>query len=172
MTTTAPNTTRSSYRPQAKHWMVTINNWVPDEEKAFDNPQVFSYAVVGREKAETTGTPHLQGYICCHNQLRLTALKKIFPRADLRIKKSKSCKRASDYCKKGEQPKADWKEKHENSLLFGLNASFKEYGVLPKDQQTEGGFKFQEIYDQALDYAREGRIDEINSKVIRKFINS
>lgn len=158
--------------PQAKHWIVVINNYTPEQILLFNQPGHFKYSVFGKEVGDN-GTPHLQGYVMCHTQKRLSAMKKLFPGAHLEIKSLHATpKRASDYCKKGEQPKPDWELHHENSLLFGLNADFTELGEVPLAQTEAASFKNQEIYDQALLYAKSGQFDEINSKVLISHYNT
>lgn len=91
---------------------------------------VISYAVFGEETCPNTFAFHLQYYVeftysmpCKTFQNR--ADKKCFYEA-----RKASPKRASDYCKKGEQPKSEWNELHENGPNFGLRAVFHEWGTM------------------------------------------
>lgn len=79
----------------SKHWCFTINN--PNESDIVHSDK-FLYVVYGNEVGDE-GTPHLQGYVCYHNRQRLSAVKKMFPRAHLEIKQG-TVKEAIDYCKK------------------------------------------------------------------------
>lgn len=102
--TTAPQTTQTApHNPQAKHWAgCTLNNYTDIDIAKFAviiQPMA-DYYVYGKEKAPTTGTPHLQFMVCFKSVKRLTALMKIL-KAMWFVKSQKSTmKEASDYCKK------------------------------------------------------------------------
>ena len=87
-----------------------------------------TYLVCGKEIGES-GTPHLQGYIEFQNARSLSGIKKIMPSAHLEIRVA-SASQAANYCKKGEQTKAEWNEFKHNGPNFGLNANFREYGTI------------------------------------------
>ena len=123
--------------------MVTINNYTASDEAAFKNSSLFKYAVVGKEIGEN-GTPHLQGYVVMWKIARQSELKKIFPRAHLDIKRG-SVHEAAAYCKK--------------------DLDFQEYGVLPQEQYEAGAEKTKEKWDIAKNLAKEGKLDEIDSKI-------
>nr|QJI53392.1 MAG: replication-associated protein [Circoviridae sp.] len=66
-----------------RRWCFTLNNPTDDDNQLVATalrPDEFHYAIVGREKGEQ-GTPHLQGYLHFKQKKRLSALKKILPRA-------------------------------------------------------------------------------------------
>lgn len=91
---------------QSKHWVFTINNPTDEDYPRTDN---IAYMVFGREVGPG-GTRHWQGYVCFKNRKRLSAVKKIFPRAHLEIKGG-TIREAIDYCMKdgdydtfGEEP--------------------------------------------------------------------
>lgn len=149
-------------RPLAKHWCITLNNPVAHSESLFINP-LFSYTIFGREHA-STGTPHLQGYVCCRKKMTLSSMRKIFGTSHLEIARG-TPKQASDYCKKGDQTHDEWDLMHTAGANFGLNADFVEHGDLPLSQTEAATFKNQEIYDDAVTKAKENRIDEVNSKL-------
>ncbi|AKO63006.1 replication-associated protein [Beak and feather disease virus] len=66
----------------SRRWCFTLNNPTDGEIEYVRalSPDEFHYAIVGREKGEQ-GTPHLQGYFHFKNKKRLSALKKMLPRA-------------------------------------------------------------------------------------------
>jgi len=102
--TTAPQTTQTApLNPQAKHWAgCTLNNYTDIDIAKFAviiQPMA-DYYVFGKEKAPTTGTPHLQFMVCFKTAKRLTALMKIL-KAMWFVKSARSTmQEASDYCKK------------------------------------------------------------------------
>jgi len=113
-------TTTANKRDSAvKHWCFTINN--PDKHgkddpfKALEG--VYHYLVVGKEVGEQ-GTPHYQCYVILKQKMRLTALKKLLPRAHL-VQSRGTAQQASDSCKK--------------------DGKFTEDGVLPLSGAELGG---------------------------------
>lgn len=81
-----------------KRWCFTINNPV-------NEPQLhekLKYLVYGRETAPTSGTPHLQGYLETHSNIRITGLHKIpgFESAHF-IQARGTPQQNRDYCTKG-----------------------------------------------------------------------
>lgn len=67
-----PNVGRRRYQAEtnpnanARHWGFTVNNWTEDDEcmlMRFQQDGEACYLVYGYERAPSTGTPHLQGYI-------------------------------------------------------------------------------------------------------------
>ncbi len=78
-----------------KNWIFTLNNPDPIEW-----PDSVKYAVWQLERGEE-GTLHYQGYIQLHKRSRLSALKKILPRAHWEPRRG-SHQQAVDYCTKEE----------------------------------------------------------------------
>lgn len=93
------------------------------------------YLVFGREIAPTTGTPHLQGYIYFHSERSFDEVRKILAPAHVDIQVG-TCSEASNYCKKGEQEKSEYKTLGIKGPNFGKNADFEEYGKLPDDEKN------------------------------------
>lgn len=104
---------------RARRWCFTLNNPTDDEVQAIcDYGQLPSveYLVFGREVAPSTGTPHLQGYVCFRSQLRLSAVKREFNgRAHYQVSRG-SPEENRAYCTKEDRE------------------HFIEYGVLPQAQ--------------------------------------
>ncbi len=121
---------RTSY---AKHWCFTINHARMDQIIFTED---LKYVIVGAEQAPTTGTYHLQGYVCFKNRIRLTGAKAHFPRAHLEIMRG-TIAQAIAYCKKD----GDWKE----------------WGVIP----SSAAAKVHKIWNLAYQKAIDGKIDEI-----------
>lgn len=90
-------------QPRSKDWVVTVNNYTPDEETALqsmvENGHA-SYVIFGRERGEG-GTPHLQGFIQLKARTRLASVKAIpgLGRAHLEPRRG-SVQEAAEYCKK------------------------------------------------------------------------
>lgn len=82
--------------PLAKRWCFTLNN--PLEGESLD-PELVQYAIVGEETAPDTGTRHFQGFVIWNKQIRLSACKKILPRAHWEIAKG-SVEQNITYCSK------------------------------------------------------------------------
>jgi len=117
---------------RVRNWCFTLNNYTPSEEiaiKTWSGPNT-SYIVFGQEVGEEKGTPHLQGYLEFENAHRGSALKKLFSgRISWRARLG-TAHQASTYCKKGEQPTAEWNESKEFGPNFGKNAVVFEQGTM------------------------------------------
>lgn len=118
---------------KCRDYCLTWNNYPIDGveqcQKFFESAQ---YYVIGKEVGES-GTPHLQMYVYFKNAVSFDSLQKKLNKCHIERKCPKSTpKRASDYCKKGEQTKAEWHALHETGPNFGKNADFIEEGELPE----------------------------------------
>lgn len=80
----------------ARAWVFTLNNYSPEEEASVQALAV-TYLVYGRERGEE-GTPHLQGLVY-HTLMRLSAVKKLIPRAHWEAVKG-TIMQAEQYCEK------------------------------------------------------------------------
>lgn len=96
---------------RVRNWCFTLNNYSQDDiekVKAWES----TYVVIGKEKAPSTGTPHLQGYISFPNARTLIGVKKLH--AQMHWEEAKgNAQQNFDYCSKdgdfeeiGERPKA------------------------------------------------------------------
>lgn len=161
----------------ARRYMFTWNNppeWNTPEESEFFNKKKIKanrlvYIIAGYELAPTTLTPHWQGFACFDSMVRVSHCKKIFgPQVhwDPVSKDTSgiytSAKRCADYCRKGEQPKSEWKELHELGPHFGLNAKVEEYGEMPADGTTKASKVKAERYKEAMELACQGRLKDID----------
>jgi hypothetical protein len=112
---------------------ITILNPIDDDyQQMRDICQIARYAVAADETCPTTGTPHIQAYVALKQEKkqRQSGWKKLLPRAHL-VFNARTELYASNYCKKGEQPKAQWDELEEKGPDWGKNVRMIfEYGVL------------------------------------------
>lgn len=121
----------------SKSFCWTLNNYTDSEidtiKKLYNEKA--NYIVFGKEVGETNKTPHLQGYIEVNNIMKMTTLKNIIGnRCHIELRGG-SQKDAVNYCKKGDQPKDEWKEKKEKGDHFGINADVFEIGILSEKHQ-------------------------------------
>ena len=134
--------------PYAKHWCFTLNN--PGEEEVPEWPVDVEYYVIGIETG-ASGTPHWQGYVCFAKKLRLTALKKLMPRAHWEVMRG-TPQQASDYCKK--------------------DGNYQEDGILPKSKNVAGGQATKRKYEIAYDLAVAGNLEDIDKDLLTKHYNT
>ena len=123
------------------------------------------YYVCGQEVG-ADGLRHLQFMVCFKKPQRLSAVKKLIPtQGHWEVKSSKSTMlQASNYCKKGDQSHEEWTDFGADGPTFGLNAMFKEFGTLPLDQKTAGLQVIQNAYEDTINKARNGDIENINAE--------
>jgi len=79
--TTKKKASAASKQTQAKRWLFTLNNPVMDDSNDMLDLTLCDYAIMGREVAPDTGTPHIQGYAIFKTPQRMSSLKKLLPRA-------------------------------------------------------------------------------------------
>lgn len=116
--------------PYKTNWMMTINNYGPDDELAFrTNLALFQFACYGKEVSRK-GTPHLQCFVQFHKKVRLTAIRRIWPRARAKTTKGTPYQNMR-YCAKGEQTKAEYLMLHDAGPNYGKNADFSVFGIPP-----------------------------------------
>lgn len=108
------------------------------------------YIVFGVEKAPTTGTPHLQGYVSFENAKTLSAVIKILKGAHVEIRR-RSALEASTYCKK--------------------DGEFEERGVLPMSPHDKGQAS-KEQWETVLELARADKLEEIPAQYLIPHYNT
>jgi len=143
-------------RTNSQHWCFTLNNPSVGDEERLLNLVDASYVIFGREKAPTTGTPHLQGYVSFKKQHRMNKVRDLLDnirtRIHVEVALATDKDRCINYCKKGDQSKEEWKEFRELGPNFGLNASFEE-----KTWKKDGRKKDKNVFRDCIELAREGK---------------
>ena len=128
------------YKGSRKGWVIVTNNYTPEDEDAFYDEETFEYSIFGREKAPTTGTPHLQGYVHMRNKCKFGTVQKLFPHSWI-------------------VPAQGTAE--ENKVYSSKDGDFVEHGLCP----VSGGRATADIWQEAKDYAKLGRLDDINPRI-------
>lgn len=142
-----------SQTPKSRNWCFTLNNYSEEDIARLasldfqkDSGQTtgftIKYMIFGEEVGES-GTPHLQGYVCFKNQVRLGTLKSsISDRAHFEIAKG-TVKHNYDYCSKDKE--------------------FKEFGVRPLFASEKGELG-KRAYTEVIDLAKDGDFDSIQQE--------
>lgn len=112
------------------NWCFTYNNYTEDiVSKIRENlKKEAKYWVFGYEKAPTTGTPHLQGYVEFETQRTWSGVqKKVFDgRCSWLVPRNGTAAIASSYCKKGEQSHEEFDQEGVDGPNYGRNVRFEE----------------------------------------------
>lgn len=127
---------------KSRAWIFTLNNYTPKQVLLIKALEC-KYLVFGFEKAPTTGTPHLQGFVYWNSPKTKRATIKLLCEATVRCKsKSATFIQASNYCK-GDYTTTRGKYKPLNDYF--------EKGELPKDQEDKkrsAAERYEEAYEQ------------------------
>lgn len=123
----------------SKSYTFTLNNYTDDEVDGFSKfeHEKLTHLYVAKEVAPSTGTPHLQGYVCFSKSYRIKGLHKlsfIFKRCHL-IKSDGSPLHNKNYCFKGEQSKEEWETFKEKGPTWAKNVQV----VANVGNSTQGG---------------------------------
>lgn len=133
-----------------KRWCFTLNNYSDDELVLWRDQerlkQRFRYVLWGRESGDG-GTPHLQGYVECHEQLRRTCILKGSPYNRCSWRKADgTAAQNKTYCSK------------EGGEFFELGKPAGNGGVQGRDAERER-------WQRALDCAKAGDYDSIDADI-------
>jgi len=78
--------TETQKASKARNWVFTLNNPTPEDEARIAKPYEWvKYVAYSHEVGEEEGTPHLQGYLCTWDPVRMTQIKNYLPRAHLEV---------------------------------------------------------------------------------------
>lgn len=133
----------------SRNWCVTVNNPTVEDYSCFaQDHEVFKYWAYADEVGDE-GTPHIQGFISLMSPKRITGVKKLFPRAHLEAMRG-NFGANEKYCSK------------EGSLI--------EFGDKP--DPAAGGKAEKRRWDDILQAAKEGRIDDIDPDVQLRYYST
>lgn len=135
---------------QSRRWCFTVNNYTEQEELAWRNEhplkRLSEWGIVGFEKAPTTGTRHLQGYIFLHRKMRLNGIKSQMGNGGTHLEVARGDHRSNrDYCKK--------------------NGDFIEWGTFPTDPGEIGATRERLRWDAIRDAAIAGDWEQIPPQI-------
>lgn len=152
-----------------RDWCFTLNNYSEVDIQRVQQIEC-KYLVYGKEVG-ANGTPHLQGYIYFKNQRAFKGVKSLFP-STVHLEAAIACAEKNiQYCKKGEQPKAEWEHDGIKGLNYGLNADVFEKGDKPKTQKEKGDGEV-ERYEEAKRAAMDGKLEDIPGDIFIRCYNS
>lgn len=124
------------------NFVFTWNNYDDSNEQTLSELK-YKYIYYGKEVAPTTGTPHLQGYICLINQQTESAIRKKLKGAHVEAMRG-SLEKNDLYCSKG--------------------GMVTELGTKPLTSNQKGEKEI-ERYKRAREYAKSGDFDKIDADI-------
>lgn len=95
------STKEKSKSERHRAWCFTWNNYTDEDCRYLEEEvgEIAEYIVCGHEKAPTTGTPHLQGFVYFANARTFSGVQKLLLKS-AHIEPAKSIPHAVQYCKK------------------------------------------------------------------------
>lgn len=142
----------SNPRSRKRDWVFTLNNWTEEEYGGIIQAiEQAKYGIVGKEVGEE-GTPHLQGYIYFKNAKTFAACKTALgtQRVYLAWAKGNSL---------------------QNRVYCSKQGDFYEHGDRPLTQE-EKGVKGLARYEEALQAAKEGRVEDIPADMLTRYYST
>lgn len=137
---------------RAKRFCFTLNNYTEEEELCIQHLPDIEFLIYGHERAPSTGTPHLQGFICFTERKYATWIKNnVTSRIHLEVARG-SVQDNIQYCSKGD-----------NIFMSGDP---------PYDQHERGAQAQKRKWDEAKAAAQRGDFDEIPSDLWIKYRRS
>lgn len=142
---------------RARAFVFTANNPGPQMDKWLHDMDC-KYMCYGAERAETTGTPHYQGFIYFEYQRSLRSVIAHMPGCHVEF--CVDIKAAIKYCQKGEQSHDEWDLLKDAGPNYGKNARVIERGAMPGDYAACGEAA-KERFRRAWELARDGDLDTL-----------
>ena len=123
-------------RQRYRNCVFTLNNYTDSHLHAITEATTtgkISYLVIGKERAPTTGTPHLQGYVEFTGQLEMSGIKKLMGPLNNIEKRWGNPLDAAGYCKKGKHEAQPYAQYFPRTMQdTHLWNPFIEYGTISK----------------------------------------
>lgn len=119
---------------KSRNYCFTWNNYTESDYEGLKtklSEKDVNYWVIGKEIGDS-GTPHLQGYVMFANPRATGGLKKKYGAKIHWEYRMGTHEQARDYCKKGEQPKDEWKQMGSIGPNWSKNAIYEEWGKEPE----------------------------------------
>lgn len=121
-----------------RNYMFTLNNYTPQDIIDVLAWKGAKYIVFGEEQGDVKQTPHLQGYVeWAEGKAIVPTLQKLTKtpehpngRAHWEARKAPTGQQAAEYCKKGDQTKAEWNDLGTAGPSYGLRAKVHERGTI------------------------------------------
>nr|UOF80454.1 rep protein [Cressdnaviricota sp.] len=154
--TPAPRRGRLSANPtrnQSRNWCFTTNNYTVlcmDKVEGLADEPCVKYVVYGRERAPTTGTPHLQGFIQFTGNKSFSTVVDLLPFGSHVSKAVRPAHEAADYCRK--------------------DGDYFEAG--PRPVKNAGARATAEKWSVAKAAAKRGALDEIDDDLFIKYYST
>lgn len=152
-----------------RDWCFTLNNYTEDEILQVNGIEC-KYLVYGKETG-ANGTPHLQGYIYFKNARKFSGVKSSFPQRTHLEAAIASAEKNIAYCKKGNQPKAEYELDGVKGLHYGEGADVFQKGEPPLSQKEKGDANT-ERYEEAKRAAMDGKLEDIPGDIFIKCYHS
>lgn len=154
-------------------WVFTWNNYPLDYLEKLRNMPDMEFVKAGLEKAPSTGTPHIQGFVRFHKPKRLSDVRRGLPEIGFwEISEAKD-QVVINYCCKGEQSKEEWKKYRHNGPNYGLNADVFTLGdALIVEKKTPGKRSDLDAFTDAVkagDITTVAQIREQHSNIHAKY---
>jgi len=113
-----------------RNYCFTWNNYTSDDIACALAWKGVKYLVFGEEKGSEKETPHLQGYVeWSEGRAIKPTLKKLGASIHWEERRATAATAAA-YCKKGDQPHAEWDDKGVDGPTYGLRAKIHEVGTI------------------------------------------
>lgn len=108
-----------------RKWCITINNYVEEDINNFVSVSKKNWKYIfGFEIGKVNNTKHLQGFVYYENCIRLSALKKLWPRGHF-IKSDGSIDQNIKYCSKEGDYKSNWTEEEIRAAIKRVSDDIK-----------------------------------------------
>lgn len=149
---------------KARNWTFTLNNYTPRDIERLAKPyDEVKYVAYSHEVAPTTGTPHLQGFVCMWEPCRLKFFEKYIPRGHMQVMhgrlldNERYCSKSSELIEIGERP-----AQGRRTDLISVKRKLEE-GVRPMELAEEENFfphiaKYDKFFHKYAEHIRAKRL--------------